>query len=258
MCIYEQLFSHRLLFKYERRKADLYVKINITFQLPGSLEQQCREMMEGSTLLCLLCTWKKNKDFFFFYDSTSAWFAVDQICGTYLLSAKYMSGTMGECGICLAFPCSRNLWEHAVVGMCWGDALWHPRRSGELWGQTFRRRAELILIAADTRALSPWSSTSFANLMSGSPLRVRVASRQGMLRIHYACIYSLLFPTCAHTHSKWAKGSMWELLLDTTVVSEYVLLQVRVSVLCPRRSGHMKIVLGLQALQGSSLIACRG
>lgn len=66
MCIYEQLFSHRLLFKYEGKKADLYVKINITIQLPGSLEQQCREMMEGSTLLCLLCTWKKNMDFFFF------------------------------------------------------------------------------------------------------------------------------------------------------------------------------------------------
>lgn len=87
--------------------------------------------------------------------------------------------------------------------------------------------------------------------------RVRVASRQGMLRINYACISSLLFPTCAQTRSKWAKGSMWELLLDTTVVSEYVLLQVRVLVLCPRRLGHMKMILGLQALQGLSLIACR-
>jgi len=25
--------------------------------------------------------------------------------GTYLLSAKYMRGAMGECRICLAFPC---------------------------------------------------------------------------------------------------------------------------------------------------------
>lgn len=48
---------------------------------------------------------------------------------------------------------------------------------------------------------------------------------------------------------------MWELLLDTPVVSEYVLLQVRVLVLCPRRFGHMEMVLGLQALQGCR--ACR-
>jgi len=35
---------------------------------------------------------------------------------------------------------------------------------------------------------------------------------------------------------------MWELLLDTTVVNKYVLLQVRVLVLCPRRFGQMKEV----------------
>lgn len=119
MCTYEQLFSHSLLFKYEGRKADLYVKINTTFQLPGSLEQQCREMMEGA-LFCAFYTFERKTCIS--CDSTSAWFAVDQICRTYLLSAKYMSGTMGECRICLAFPCSRNLWEHAVVGMCSGTS----------------------------------------------------------------------------------------------------------------------------------------
>lgn len=61
-CIYKQLFSHRLLLKYEGSKADLYVKTNTTFQLPGSLEQQCREMMEGSNVLYLLYIWKKNMD----------------------------------------------------------------------------------------------------------------------------------------------------------------------------------------------------